>query len=62
MTYPVSIKKVGMSGINVARLHSNHILDQFVGWRHCFLEKGNNDLVEFLFKAWVSPEKLYLRV
>lgn len=54
----MSIKEIRMPGINVTRFHGNQVSDQLVCRTHCLLEEGDDNLMEFLFEAWISPEKL----
>lgn len=47
-----------MPGVDVTRFHRNQVSNQLVRWTHCLLEEGDDNLMEFLLKAWISSEKL----
>lgn len=57
-SYLVAVEEVGVCGVHVARLHSDHIRDEFRRWRHSFLEEVDNNAVESFAQRRVSPEVL----
>lgn len=58
MTYSLTTDKVGMRGIDVARLHVNKIFHELVCWVHGLLEEVDNDKMELFLELRISSEKL----
>ena len=59
--HPMAVQEVGMSRVDIARLHRHQILDQLVGRIERLLEEHDDDVVEFLFELRVPTEELFVQ-
>ena len=57
----MSRQEIWVTGINVAGLHSNKILDKLIRRLHGLLEERNHHLMEFLLQLRIPPEGLLVQ-
>lgn len=55
----MTVQKVGVGRVNVARLHRDQVSDELVGGLHGLLKKGDNGAVHLLLERRIPAVELF---